>query len=301
MDTPSSASPSATTTQASSPAPVLSDDAVQFYHGGTAIITGASSGLGVEFARQLFRHVSVLVLAARRFDAMQQLAEELSTINPGVRIIPCACDLSTDAGRVALWEKVDGLGLQPTLLINNAGLGDYGAFADADEPRIRQQIEVNVTGLTLLTRDFAYRAKATADKPAAVLNVSSLASTVPVPDLAVYAATKSYVSSLSEALSIEFAPKHIRVLYVCPGPTPTNFGKNARRADDKDIDRSGQNLLVVEPHRVVTAALSGLAENKIRVFPGLRVRLAALAFELMPQVLVRFILTRRYRRAQHQA
>lgn len=283
------------------PAPsLLSDEALQFYQGGTVIITGASSGLGVEFARQLYRHVSVLMLAARRFEAMQQLAEELNAIHPGVRIIPCACDLSTDAGRIALWEKVDGLGLQPTLLINNAGLGDYGAFADADEPRIRQQIEVNVTGLTLLTRDFAYRAKATADKPAAVLNVSSLASTVPVPDLAVYAATKSYVSSLSEALAIEFAAKHIRVLYVCPGPTPTNFGANARRADDRDIDRSGQNLLVVTPDRVVAAALGGLAENKIRVFPGKRVRLAALVFELLPKLIVRFILTRRYRRAQHQ-
>lgn len=280
--------------------PELSVGALQFYRAGTVIITGASSGLGVEFARQLFRHVSCIVLAARRFEAMQELAAELNIQHPGVRIIPCACDLSKDEGRVALWEKVDGLGLQPTLLINNAGLGDYGAFADADEPRIRQQIEVNVTGLTLLVRDFAYRARASAEQPAAVLNVSSLASTVPVPDLAVYAATKSYVSSLSEALSIEFAARHIRVSYVCPGPTPTNFGKNARRADDRDIDRSGQDLLVVSPQRVVSAALEALAAGRIRVFPGMRVRLAALAFELMPRPLVRLILTRRYRRSQPQ-
>ncbi|HSJ01041.1 MAG: SDR family NAD(P)-dependent oxidoreductase [Verrucomicrobium sp.] len=297
MDTAPSAASSATPSPSS---PLLGDEAQQFYQGGTAIITGASSGLGVEFARQIFRHVSVLVLAARRFEAMQQLAEELNAIHPGVRIIPCACDLATDAGRLALWEKVDGLGLQPTLLINNAGLGDYGAFTDADEPRIRQQIDVNITGLTLLTRDFVHRAKASADKPAGVLNVSSLASTVPVPDLAVYAATKSYVSSLSEALAIEFASRHIRVFYVCPGPTPTNFGKNARRSDEKDIDRSGQDLLVVTPQRVVSDALHGLAANRIRVFPGKRVRLAALVFQLLPSVIVRFILTGRYRRSQGQ-
>jgi hypothetical protein len=278
--------------------PELPDETMAFYHGSTVIITGASSGLGLEFARQLFRHASCLVLAARRFEAMQQLAEELNAIHPDVRIIPCACDLSTDSGRVALWEKVDGLGLHPTVLINNAGLGDYGAFADADEPRIRQQIDVNVTALTLLTRDFVHRAEASEEKPAGILNVSSLASTLPVPDLAVYAATKSYVSTLTEGLAIELAPRNIRLLHLCPGPTPTNFGNNARRGQSKDIDRSGQELLVVSPQRVVTAGLRGLALNKKRVFPGLRVRLAALMFQLMPSPLLRLILGRRYRRSQ---
>lgn len=263
--------------------------------GCSVIISGASSGLGAEFARQLRLSASTLVLAARNGEALEKLRSELS--NGQLQVHTVACDLSTDAGRAALWEKVSTLPTPPNLLINNAGLGDYGEFMDAPESRIRSQIDLNITALTLLTHEFVKRTQATAERPSAVLNVSSLASTTPVPDLSVYAATKSYVTSLTEGLAIELGSRHIRLLAVCPGPTPTNFGKTARREADKDIDRSGQDLLTIPPQRVVSSALHSLQVGHRRMFPGKRVALAAFLFEKMPRWLLRSILAARYRRA----
>lgn len=232
---------------------------------------------------------------------MQSLADELSQTSGTLRVIVCPCDLATDSGRAALWGKVDELDIKPTLLINNAGLGDYGLFTQADESRVQQQIDLNITALTVLTHAFVKRITPTADHPAAVLNVSSLAGTVPVPDLAVYAATKAYVSSLTEGLAIELADKHIIVMAVCPGPTPTNFGKNARRETDADIDRSGQDLLKIPPPQVVAAALHGLETGRTLVFPGALVSLAAWLFRIMPRPFLRFFMRKRYRHSQDRS
>ncbi|MEY4484909.1 MAG: hypothetical protein RL693_2361 [Verrucomicrobiota bacterium] len=270
------------------------------FHGCTAIITGASSGLGAEFARQLAPRVSGLVLAARSEQTLHQLADELRQACCNLHILVCPCDLATDAGRAALWEKVDGLGNKPMLLINNAGLGDYGLFTQAPEARVRQQIDLNITALTVLSHAFVERITPTAENPAAILNVSSLASTVPVPELAVYAATKAYVSSLTEGLAIELGDKHIIVMAVCPGPTPTNFGKNARRETDSDIDRSGQDLLKIPPSRVVATAIHALETGKTLVFPGFLVSLAAWLFRVMPRPILRFFMRQRYRRSQSE-
>lgn len=229
---------------------------------------------------------------------MQRLCEELQNAHGALRIITVACDLASDEGRSLLWEKADVLDVQATLLVNNAGLGDYGAFMDADEARIRQQIDLNITALTLITHEFLERVHATLEKPAAVLNVSSLAGTTPVPDLTVYAATKSYVTSFSEGLAMELAAKHVHVLAVCPGPTPTNFSTAARRADNRDTDRTGQDFLKMPPQKVVSIALQNLEAGRRRVFPGGRVALAAFLFEKMPRWMLRSLLAARHRRSQ---
>jgi uncharacterized protein len=265
--------------------------------GCTALITGASSGLGAEFARQLAGKASCLLLAARSEDALQELATKLTLARPELQVIVCPCDLSTDAGRTSLWQQVSASGASPLLLINNAGLGDYGAFMEAEESRIRQQIEVNITALTLLTRHFAGSVQASADQPAAVLNVSSLASVVPVPDLSVYAATKAYVTSLTEGLALELKAKHIQVMAVCPGPTPTNFGANAKRSDGVDIDRGGQDVLRILPTQVVAEALQGLEAGSTLVFPGILVSLAAFLFRLLPRPILRVLLNIRYQKS----
>lgn len=267
-------------------------------HGCTAIITGASSGLGAEFARQLAEKAGCLVLAARNAERLQQVCAALPHGKGGLRVVPVACDLSTDGGRERLWEQVDGLGLAPDVLINNAGHGDYGAFMDGDEARIRSQIDLNITALTLLTHAFLGRVRATAQRPAAVLNVSSLAGATPVPDLTVYAATKAYVTSFSEGLAMELADRHVTVLAVCPGPTPTNFSTNARREDGKDTDRSGQDFLRMPPGKVVSIGLQSLVSGRRRVFPGMRVAFAAFLFEKMPRRLLRAVLAARYRRSR---
>lgn len=266
--------------------------------GCTAVITGASSGLGAEFARQLAPKAAGLVLAARSMDKLRQLAEQLAQLKPALHIATVACDLATDAGRARLWESVDALESPPNLLINNAGHGDYGSFSEAEVLRIQSQIDLNITALSMNTHAFLKRVAATAERPAGILNVSSLAASTPMPDLAVYAATKSYVSSLSEGLAIELADKHIHVLAVCPGPTPTNFSTAARRADGQDTDRSGQDWLRMPPQKVVSIALKSLESGRRRVHPGAGAAFAAFLFEKMPRGLLRAILAARYRRSQ---
>lgn len=263
-----------------------------------AIITGASSGLGAEFARQLAEKAACLVLAARSLDAMKRLEDELKTKNSTLKVIVCDCDLATDDGRAKLWQCLDAQEIKPTLLINNAGLGDYGSFADSTAARTRQMIDVNVTALTLLTHEFVQRTTHAKTTGAAIVNVASLASTLPIADLAVYAATKAYVLSFSEALNVELKTCGIQVLAVCPGPTPTNFGKNARREGKNDIDRSGQNLLAVPPERVVVVALQSLIRGKACVFPGKGVKMMATLARLMPRPLLRSIVALRHRRSQ---
>jgi hypothetical protein len=262
-----------------------------------AIITGASSGLGAEFARQIAPLAATLVLAARHANALEDLAAALRNLRAGLRVVVCPCDLATDEGRGSLWRAVDDAGVDATLLVNNAGLGDYGAFADADESRLRAQIDLNMTALTLLAHEFARRAKQNISTSRAILNTSSLAASLPMPDLAVYAASKSYISSLSEALAIELRPANIRVMAICPGPTPTNFSKTARRADGRDADRSGQMWLRMPPQEVVSTSLAALEHGSVRHFPGWRVRLAAMLFESMPRVIMRCILGLRRRRS----
>ena len=265
--------------------------------GCNAIITGASSGLGAEFARQLAPRAASLVLAARNGGLLEAAASRLRADHPALKVVTSPCDLATPEGRASLWSTVDGAGVDATVLVNNAGLGDYGGFVEADEARLRAQIDVNVTALTLLAHEFARRARRGKAGPRAILNTSSLAASIPMPDLAVYAATKAYVTSLSEALAIELRPANIRVLAICPGPTPTNFSKTARRADGRDTDRTGQNWLHTPPEEVVSSSLAAFEGGCVRHFPSWRVRLAAFIFESMPRVVIRGILRVRHRRS----
>lgn len=257
-----------------------------------AVITGASSGLGAEFARQLAPHADTLVLVARRAAALEMVKSGLSTFQ--AKIICCVADLATDSGRHDVVTFLDAHGLRPNLLINNAGLGDYGSFASSSTEKTRTQLELNITALTMLTHALLPMLDASAEHPAGVLNVSSLASMLPMPDLAVYAASKAYVTSFSEALAIEMAAKNVIVSCVCPGPTPTNFSKTAKRDDGTDTNREGQSLLRIPPEQVVGRALKALQQREACVFPGVGVSIAGRLFRLMPRGLMRWLLKRRY-------
>jgi hypothetical protein len=253
-----------------------------------AVITGASSGLGAEFARQLAPQAASLVLVARRADALEAVKHELSGFP--AEIFCCVADLATDAGRNSLLAFLDGHDLKPNLLINNAGMGDYGSFTSSTAEKTRTQIELNITALTMLTHAVLPRM----ERPGGVLNVSSLASTLPMPDLAVYAASKAYVTSFSESLAVELAPQNITVTCVCPGPTPTNFSKTAKREDGTDTNREGQGLLRIPPQRVVAVALAALQRGCPCVFPGAGVAIAARLFRVMPRGLMRALLRWRH-------
>lgn len=252
-----------------------------------AVITGASSGLGAEFARQLAPLADTLVLVARRADALEAVKRELSA--SCAKIFCCVADLATDEGRKEVVMCLDANGVQPNLLVNNAGLGDYGSFASSSTEKTRTQIELNITALTMLTHSLLPKL----GRPAGILNVSSLASTLPMPDLAVYAASKAYVTSFSEALAVELAPQNITVSCVCPGPTPTNFSKTAKREDGTDTNREGQSLLRIPPSQVVARALKALKQREACVFPGVGVSIAGRLFRLMPRGMMRWLLNRR--------
>ena len=263
--------------------------------GSRAVITGASAGLGAEFARQLAPRADALLLVARRRDALESLRSELLSLAPTLRIELCVADLVTPDGIPNILGRLDETGLCPNLLINNAGRGDYGSVATADPDRLRAQIDLNITGPVLLTRALL---PALCSNPAsAILNVSSLAGTLPLPDAAVYAATKSFVTSFSEALRIEVAEKNVGVTAVCPGPTPTNFRNVARREGGADTDRSGDGFLALPPDEVVRQALRGLEAGRAVVYPGWGPTLAAWLFRYAPRPVLRWYLARRHARS----
>lgn len=266
-----------------------------------AVITGASSGLGAEFARQLAeRGADRLVLVARRLEALEQLRADLQVDRPELAVDCVVADLATDEGLEKVVSAVTALPAPPNLLINNAGMGDYGSFLTASESRLRMQMGLNIGAVVMLTHALLPHLGRTAEQPAGVLNVSSLAGQLPMPELAVYAATKSFVTSFSEALRIELERDHVVVSCVCPGPTPTQFGRNARRADGTDTDRSGQGLLRIPPSRVVERALLALTGAEACAFPGVGVSVAGTVFRCLPRSLMRWMIRVRHRRSLDQ-
>jgi len=184
-----------------------------------ALVTGASSGFGVEFARRFAADGYDLILVARRVDRLEALAEELKAAGATSHVLPT--DLASAAGPAALLAELAVRELHIDALVNNAGFGTHGRFVDEDAARIADEIAVNVTALTLLTRGLLPQLLAA---PAGILvNVSSTASFQPGPNIAVYAATKAFVRSLTEAIWQETKGSKLRVLNIAPGPSQTEF------------------------------------------------------------------------------
>ena len=257
----------------------------------TALITGASSGLGAEFARQLAPQAAALILVARREAEMTALAGELQHAHPALRVAIIPCDLADAEQRASLPGHAASLGFRVNLLINNAGLGDYGPFADGAWLRIEQMTQVNVMALTHLTHLFLPDLKT--HSPSGILNVSSLAGELPIPDFAVYAAGKAYVSRFSEALRLELRANRIAVCALCPGPVKTSFGTLAERPGETTPKIS--SAYQTKEH-VVRTALRALEKGRARAFPGFVVRATSLLVNALPMPLLRLILARRPRR-----
>ncbi|WP_367873602.1 SDR family NAD(P)-dependent oxidoreductase [Luteolibacter sp. Populi] len=257
-----------------------------------ALVTGASAGLGAEFARQLAPHCAVLVLVARRSERLVELAGELEKANEGLRVMPLEADLTDPSARLQTVGHLLSKGLAPDLLVNNAGLGDYGEFVTSDWMKVESMLRLNVEALTHLTH--ALLPTMIEQGRGSILNVSSLASLLPMPDFAVYAATKAYVTSFSEALRIETQDHGIKVMALCPGPVHTEFGEVAGRGTDTDF--GAREWFYVPKEQVVTEALEGLMEDRPRVYPGLRVAVAAVAISLVPIVVMRLVMGLRLRK-----
>lgn len=259
-----------------------------------ALVTGASSGLGTEFSKQLADRVDRMVLVARRVARLDQIAAGIREARPGVEVMVIAADLSVPDEREALAARLEEAGFVPDLLVNNAGLGDYGEFVTADWESIRKMLRVNIEALTHLSHLFV---PAMAKRGSgAILNVSSLASTLPIPDFAVYAATKAYVSSFTEALRIELKEAGVDVMSVCPGPVKTEFGEVARREGKSAGMPPSHGFFYVSKERVVSEALEGLDRRRARVFPGIQIAAAGLLLGAVPLVLLRVMMSHRPRR-----
>lgn len=186
----------------------------------TALITGASSGIGLELARLFAADKYNLVLVARRADKLEHLSQEL-TRQFGIKSTIFASDLSVPDASQDLFDKVIEADISIDVLVNNAGLGGSGEFASMPSERISQMIQVNMVALTQLTRLFL---PSMIERGAgAILNVGSIAGYLPGPFMGVYYATKAYVLSFSHALSVELDRTGVWVTCVCPGATDTEF------------------------------------------------------------------------------
>ena len=254
--------------------------------GCVAVITGATAGLGREFSVQLAESARLLVLIGRRKERLISLFHEIQSRHPGLELHAFRADLALAEERERLAAFLRSLTLPVNLLVNNAGLGDLGTFGDGEWSRVESVLSVNITALTHLAHLLLPLLRSAA--PAAILNVSSVAGFFPLPEMAVYAATKAYVTSFSEALRMEMAPHGVTVTALCPGPVPTEFFDVASRDGQsiRAMDRT-HPILMATPSQVVSAALSGLEKEEAVVIPNGLLGLLVRAVRLLPFPLIR--------------
>ena len=239
-----------------------------------ALITGASAGLGVEFARQLSKRGERLVLAARRNERLEALAAELGNARA------VAIDLSRDGSAAELMKDIEAADETVETLVNNAGFGLHGRFDKADAKRLREMVDLNCGALTDLCR--AVLPGMIDRRSGAILNVASTAAFQAGPGMAVYFATKAYVLSLSEALHEEARRFGVHVTALCPGPTRTEFGEVAGFKGNAAFDRFS-----MDSESVVRAGLAALDRNKAIAITGALNKAGAFSTRLAPRALVR--------------
>jgi short-subunit dehydrogenase len=202
----------------------------------TALITGASAGLGLEYAKLFAADRHDVVLVARRKDRLDALAKELSAAH-GVKVDVIAADLMEPSAPSRILDEVARRGLEIEFLVNNAGFGISGAFCGSDAARERGMIEVNITALVVLTRALL-PAMVTRSK-GRVLNIGSTAGFLPGPYMAGYYASKAFVNSFTEALAFELAGTGVTATVSCPGPTTTEFAAVAGSDQTKLFKKAG--------------------------------------------------------------
>lgn len=223
----------------------------------SALVTGASSGIGAEMAKQLGEAGISTVLVARRADRLQEIADRYD----GFSVIEA--DLGTATGVAEVATAVNDPDHPIDLVVNNAGFGTSGQFADLDAERLGDEVDLNVKALTKISSAalVAMRERGSGY----LLNVSSVASFQPAPGLAVYAATKAYVTSLTEALHEEMRGTGVHVSALCPGLTKTEFQE---RSNTSDYEATFPDFAWTSVESVASAGLDGVAKNRAVIVPG---------------------------------
>lgn len=242
-----------------------------------ALVTGASSGIGEAFARALRGRGQRLVLVARRTDRLAQLAADLGGEEAA---LPLTLDLARPDAAASLQRTLAQRGIGVSLLVNNAGVGYSGRVQDQSPERLRAMIDLDVRAVVDLTRAFV---PAMIERgQGAVLNVVSMSAFQPVPFLAVYAASKAFVLSLTESMATELEGTGVTVQALCPGNIPTEFQGVAGTTDVK-FNRTP----ATSPREVVEASLAALDQKKLLVIPGIRDRITVGAQRFVPRSWVR--------------
>ncbi|WP_320669716.1 SDR family NAD(P)-dependent oxidoreductase [Patulibacter defluvii] len=243
---------------------------------GAALVTGASSGIGADLARELARRGHGLILVARRADRLEELAEELRQ-DHGVRVDVLPADLSERDGRNDLLGRIAGLGLEVDVLLNNAGYGLSGRFIELDAERQDQMIRLNVEAVHHLARAIA---PGMAERKAgAILLLASVAAFQPVFGMSDYAATKAFVLSLGETLHEELKSRGVTVTTLCPGPVKTEFWEVAGGAQGA----AGAKPMWTTSDKVAREAVEGLEKGARVVVPHAPVKAAALGGRYTPR------------------
>jgi short-subunit dehydrogenase len=264
--TPATPASSPTSSPTSSPSPQ------------TALITGASGGIGYELAKLFAQDRYNLVLVARSAETLNQLAAELQTQH-GVRVTVAPVDLAEPSAPRFLFDQLRREGINVDILVNNAGFGTFGEFAQVPEKEILDQIQLNITALTRLTKLFI--PPMLERRSGRIMNVASTAAFQPGPLMAVYYATKAYVLSFSEALANELRGSGVTVCCFCPGATNTGFAKRA--------GIEGSRLFKIGAMNVETVARDGyrgLIAGRTVVISGVRNWLVAESVRFAPRKIV---------------
>jgi uncharacterized protein len=248
----------------------------------TALVTGASSGIGEQFARQLAARGHDLVLVARRADRLESLAEQVPTQAHVV-----ACDLATDAASLA--GRVEQLGVGVDLLVNNAGFGTSGPFVENDPARETEEVRLNCEAIVALCHAFL---PAMIDRRrGGVINVASSAGMQPIPYEAVYAATKAFALNFTDALHTELRGSGVRVMSVNPGPVPTEWQRVAGYSEDRTGVVPGE----ISAEQVVHESLEAWDKGRRSIIPGRTIRWFIRATQPSPRALQLRITERMYR------
>ena len=254
----------------------------------TALVTGASSGIGAEIARDLARRGHGVVLVARSADKLEELATELR--DGGVRAEVVPTDLTDPAARAALPDRVAALGLGVSVLVNNAGLSTTGPVLTADVDAELRMVEVDVAAVVDLTTRFL---PDLVEHRGALLTVASSAAFQPLPGQAAYAASKAFVASYSQSLAEEVRAKGVTVTALCPGPVATDFFETAGFSEHEK-DKVLPGFMWEDVEHVATAAVRGLDRGRLLVVPGLGTRAAVQLGRLAPRRVLLAALARQH-------
>jgi short-subunit dehydrogenase len=254
------------------------------FNGKWALVTGASAGIGIALARELAKHGAKLILTARRIDRLEALAAELKAKGAEVRVV--AADLNDPAAPQQIYDATEGAGLAVDILINNAGLGQHGAFSESPVDQELSQVKVNCEAMVRLTRLFVPRM--VERRRGWIMILASTASFQPVPYLTTYAATKAFDRFFALGLAAEVARFGVKVTALCPGPTESEFFQVAR---SENFMPGGKQ----SAEEVARLGIAALAQGRRTIVPYFAGKLTAQLVRFLPVGLITHMVEKKAR------